>query len=116
MKNILRRFFIVIYFISVACGFLSYHAVNVIEENQVASMRMRFEEIESYYRLDPNRGEFPKERRDFFDQQQQRQERQKDIAVYVFLSTLGVVACCFLSHFIFLGILNPFRLFKSVSD
>ncbi len=116
MKNILRRFLIVIYFLSVACGLLSYRAVDTFAEDQVALMRMHDEEREFYYRLDSNRGEFPKERRDFFEQKQKQKERAGDIAVYVFLSTFGLVACCFLSHFIFLGILNPLRLFKAVSD
>jgi hypothetical protein len=116
MENILRRFLIVIYFLSVACGLLSYRAIDTIAENRVALMRMHDEERESYYRLDPNRGEFPKGRRDFFEQKQQQKEREQGIAASVFLSTFGVVACCFLSHFIFFGILNPLRLFKSVSD
>jgi hypothetical protein len=116
MKNILRRFFIVVYFLSAACGLLSYSTLVRSSEDLAALIDRHQGEIDSWYRLYPNLGEFPKDRMDFFKQERRDESRWGDIAGYVLLSTFGAVPCCFLSHFIFLGILNPFRLLKAVSD
>ena len=38
----------------------------------------------------------------------------RDLGAVFILSAPGVIILCYLSHFIFLGILNPLRLFKPI--
>jgi hypothetical protein len=94
MKNVLRRFLIICYIAAVVCGLLGYRLNEVSVQERVRLMN------------DPRADEFLIT----------KAKNSQEFGAIMFLSAPGVIILCYLSHFIFLGISNPLRLFKPIES
>ena len=91
MKNVLRRFLIILYIAALLCGLLGYWLNEVGAQERVLLMNASAPEFLIT-----------------------KARNSQDLGVVMFLSAPGVIILCYLLHFIFLGILNPLRLFMPI--
>ena len=92
MENILRRFLIVCYISALFCGLLGYWLNEVSVQERVRLMNESSAAEISITRA----------------------KNSQDLSIIMFFSAPGIIILCYLAHFLFLGILNPLRLFKPI--
>ena len=94
MKNVLRRFLIILYIAALLCGLLGYWLNEVGAQERV---RLMNELAADKFLIT-------------------KAENSQELGVVMLFSAAGCIILLYLSHFIFFGILNPLRLFKSIES